>query len=299
MMIDCVSLQKSVVDFLKNEIANCKKVRKSTPSLAIVLVGNNPASKVYVSRKTKLAEEIGISCNLFHFEENAKESDVLSQIALLNEDENCHGIIVQLPLPSGFDKDKILFQIAPTKDVDGLHPFNIGLLNYTNALPYSITNCDLSFQNRKLGENVPFIPCTPLGCLYVIQQNTQTLAGKNVVIFGNSNLVGKPLSRILMLCGATVTTLHTKSVINEDIIQNADIIVLATGVEITLPSHLKTNVIIVDVGIRLNNENKIIGDLNYSNINTHNALITPVPNGIGRMTVASLVFNAFLAWKNK
>ncbi len=297
-MIDCIALQKNVIDFLKNEIENCKKNHNSTPSLAIILVGENPASKVYVERKIKLAEEIGIECKLFHFQSNANEDDVLSQIALLNEDQTCHGIIVQLPLPQSLNKDKIIQSVATVKDVDGLHPWNIGMLNYTNALPYSIFE-HTNIEPKQLGDSVPFLPCTPLGCLYVIQQNTQTLIGKNVVIFGNSNLVGKPLSRILMLCGATVTTFHTKSKVDDYIIQNADIIVLATGVEITLPTPLKTNVIIVDVGIRLSNENKIIGDLNHSNINSNNALITPVPNGIGRMTVVSLMFNTFFSWQNK
>ena len=277
------------------------------PCITIVLVGKNLASEIYVRNKIKIAIDLGILANVIRFDEDISETNLLAEIDKINNDKNIHGVIVQLPLPKHIDKNKILLSIFPQKDIDGLHPFNSGLLTSNSYVPYTISeiiayntiNNEFIEKFKNIGKTLPFIPCTPLGCLYLIEETLKKtqdgLVGKNVVILGNSNLVSKPMARILLQSGATTTTLHSKSVDCDYFIKNADIIVSATGKQQDL-TNIKKNAILIDVGIRQkeNEPNKITGDLNFEKIIKTNK-ITPVPKGVGPMTVVSLMVNAVLA----
>ena len=271
------------------------------PNIAIIQVGNDFASDKYVKRKIKVSAELGIRMTLFHFEERVAECDILSKIQELNNDKSMHGIMCQLPLPKHLNTFNILNTISPEKDIDGLTPFNAGLLHYSQVVPYIVDDVlnDKIDNNLllNLGKNVAFIPCTPLGCLDLIsktfEEENKEIKGKNAVVIGNSNLVGKPMSRLLTQSGATTTTLHSKSSNIDYAIKNADVIVSATGVGQVL-KKIKKDAILIDVAIRDNGKGGICGDLDYEKfIKKHK--ITPVPKGVGPMTIACLMVNSYLA----
>ena len=275
--------------------------------IAIILVGNNIASEIYVRNKIKLANEIGIIANVIRFNIDITEEEILKQIENINNNNDIDGVIVQLPLPTHINKDKLLLSISPRKDIDGLNPFNVGLLTNSSNVPYKIdeilkfnsVNDDFVNKFSKLGKTIPFIPCTPLGCLYLIEETLKKMnndiVGKNAVIIGNSNLVSKPMARVLLQSGATTTTLHSKSIDKEYFLSHADIIVSATGKKQEL-KNIKPNAILIDIGIRQkeNEKDKITGDLDFYTIVKTN-MITPVPRGVGPMTVISLMINAILS----
>ena len=276
------------------------------PKIAIVLVGHHEPSEIYVKQKQKVAGSVGIDAKIIRFEENIKEKDLLQEINILNNDNDIHGMIVQLPLPSGIDAEKVLLTISPTKDIDGLHPLNAGLLHSSKLVPYSIDEVlSLDFNNtekrnkfQQLGKTLPFVPCTPLGCLHLIQktfsESNEDVVGKNAVIFGNSNLVSKPMARLLLQSGATTTTLQSRIKNFDYIFENADIIVSATGKRQQL-KNIKDGAILIDIGIhKISGQDGIFGDLNFQEIVKTNR-ITPVPKGVGPMTVASLMVNSFLS----
>ena len=288
-----------------------------TPCFAIVMVGNNTASEIYVRNKIKLAEKIGINVRLIRLDKNISEAEVIDCVQNLNQNKQIHGIIMQLHLPQHIDVNAVLAAISPFKDLDGLTPLNVGLLHASKYVPYTIDESLQMFMYLKnneqpskdynnilykkiynLGYNVPFIPCTALGCLYLLQHTLQKqhddLVGKNVIIFGNSNLVSKPLARLLLQSGATTTTIHSRSQNYQPILSNADIIISATGRRQDV-NHIKKNAILIDVGIRkIVEKNIITGDLDFLSLVKTNR-ITPVPKGVGPMTVSSLMLNAVLA----
>ena len=286
---------------LAEKVLSLKKTYGITPFIIIVMVGDNLASKIYVRKKLELAEKLGIKAELRHFPVSIKEAELLDEIVKINNDKNIHGVIVQMPLPSHISQFNVLLAIEPTKDLDGLNQFNIGLLNFYKFLPYSIgevlSDDDLS-KFKRLGKTLPFIPCTPLGCIHLLQivfdNGLQDVSGKCAVIIGNSNLVGKPMMRLLSQCGATTTTIHSRSKNFQPIIQNANIIISATGVN-QLLKNIKPDAVLIDVGIHaIEGSGKITGDLDYYNLSKTNK-ITPVPRGVGPMTVASLMVNAYLS----
>lgn len=289
---------KEIANNLKPMLVNTIQKYKLTPKLAIILVGDNQASMIYVKRKLKLATEIGIEATLIHLNQSSTEDQISTEINKINNDKSITGVIIQLPLPNHIDKSKMLSLIDPKKDVDGLHPINAGLLTNAMKAPYNVgeVNNEIINNAHQLGITIPFIPCTPLGCMYIIHTVHKTISGLNAVVYGNSNLVGKPMARLLLLDGATVTTLHSKSKNQNQYSNIADIIVLAAGKKNLLrnPNDCKDNVLIIDVGINIDN-GKISGDLDVEAFVQKECTVTPVPGGIGPMTVISLMYNCILS----
>ena len=246
------------------------------PSLAVILVGDDAASQIYVRNKQKKAASVGINCQVIELASTIGENALLNIIDELNVDPNIHGIIVQLPLPKHLDEFKIISAINPSKDVDGFTPYNTGLNVY----------------NREDA----FISATPLGVLKLLQSTGINLSGKHAVIIGRSNIVGKPMSRLLLNCDCTVTITHSRTQNLSDITRTADILVSACGQPQMIKSDwIKKDVIIMDVGItRI--DGKIYGDVDFDNVKEKASFITPVPGGVGPMTIACLLSNTYEAY---
>ena len=280
MIIDGKKIAKDLRQNLKNEIQNLKNNVK--PYLVVILIGNNIASKIYVKNKEKSASEVGIKSKVIKLEVNISEKDLIKKIEYLNLDINVHGILVQLPLPKHIDERKIISKIDPIKDVDGFHPVNVGNLSSGNDA---------------------MIPCTPLGCYLLLKNTIQNLSGKNVVIIGRSNINGKPMAQLLLKENCTVTLTHSKTKNIEKICKHADIIVVAVGKPKMINKNwVNKNSVVIDVGINRIEENgskKIVGDADFENIKNEVFAITPVPGGVGPMTIACLLKNTLKAFKNQ
>ena len=249
-----------------------------TPGLAVVLVGGNPASRVYVKNKIEKTKEVGFNSIEHKFNEDISEQELLKIVNQLNSDEKVQGILVQLPLPKHIDSDKILDNIKPEKDVDGFHAQNVGKLwSGLNSL----------------------VPCTPLGCSILIKSISNDLSGKHAVIIGRSNIVGKPMAALLLGMNATVTICHSRTKDLPSVCKEADIIVAAVGIaEMVKKNWVKKNAIIIDVGInRIEKDNKkiLVGDVDYEDCIDVCEKITPVPGGVGPMTIACLLLNTLMA----
>ena len=244
------------------------------PCIAVILVGDNLASKIYVKNKIKIAKESFIKSIELIFPENLSELDLLNEIKKLNADQNVDGILVQLPLPKHIKENKVIEAICPSKDVDGFHPYNFG--------------------NLSLG-NQTVVPCTPLGSLYLIKNEVSNLNGKNAVIIGRSNIVGKPMHALLLKENCTVTLAHSKTKKLHDITKKADILIAAIGkAEFIKKNHIKPNSLIIDIGInRITKKGKsiIVGDVMFSDAYKIASKVTPVPGGVGPMTIACLMYN--------
>ena len=280
MIIDGKKIAKDLRQNLKNEIQNLKNNVK--PYLVVILIGNNTASKIYVKNKEKSASEVGIKSKVIELEANISEKDLIKKIEYLNLNINVHGILVQLPLPKHIDERKIISKINPIKDVDGFHPVNVGNLSSGNDA---------------------MIPCTPLGCYLLLKNTIQNLSGKNVVIIGRSNINGKPMAQLLLKENCTVTVTHSKTKNIEKICKHADIIVVAVGIPKMINKNwVNKNSVVIDVGINRIEENgskKIVGDADFENIKNEVFAITPVPGGVGPMTIACLLKNTLKAFKNQ
>ena len=280
MIIDGKKIAKDLRQNLKNEIQNLKNNVK--PYLVVILIGNNIASQIYVKNKEKSASEVGIKSKVIKLEVNISEKDLIKKIEYLNLDINVHGILVQLPLPKHIDERKIISKIDPIKDVDGFHPVNVGNLSSGNDA---------------------MIPCTPLGCYLLLKNTIQNLSGKNVVIIGRSNINGKPMAQLLLKENCTVTLTHSKTKNIEKICKHADIIVVAVGKPKMINKNwVNKNSVVIDVGINRIEENgskKIVGDADFENIKNEVFAITPVPGGVGPMTIACLLKNTLKAFKNQ
>ena len=280
MIIDGKKIAKDLRQNLKNEIQNLKNNVK--PYLVVILIGNNTASKIYVKNKEKSASEVGIKSKVIELEANISEKDLIKKIEYLNLNINVHGILVQLPLPKHIDERKIISKISPIKDVDGFHPVNVGNLSSGNDA---------------------MIPCTPLGCYLLLKNTIQNLSGKNVVIIGRSNINGKPMAQLLLKENCTVTVTHSKTKNIEKICKHADIIVVAVGIPKMINKNwVNKNSVVIDVGINRIEENgskKIVGDADFENIKNEVFAITPVPGGVGPMTIACLLKNTLKAYKNQ
>ncbi len=267
------------LDLIKRTKA-LKEKHKVRPGLAIIRVGNNPASQVYVASKKRQCEEVGIRSFEHALRKNAKQQSIIDLIHSINDDPEIHGLIVQLPLPKGLDKDAILQEISPEKDVDGLLPLIVGYLF-----------CDI---------NSGFTPCTPKGCIRLIHTIKKDLKGLKAVILGASNLVGKPMAHLLLQEGCTISLLNSKTKAPEEICATADIIVAATGVPLLIKrSWVKKGAIIIDVGINRLVDNDgtpyLAGDVDFKDALKDAKAITPVPGGVGPMTVACLLENTVIA----
>ena len=275
-----------ILEKLKKNIEYQKKENNLVAKLAIILVGSDPASAIYVRNKINAARRIGIDTEFKNFEENISEKTLLAEIVRMNLDNSISGIIVQLPLPKQISKEKVINAIDPAKDVDGFHPFNVGVLNS--------------------GYSGGFIPCTARGCLELIKLTQINLEGKNVAIVGRSNIVGRPLAALLNREDATVTLCHSKTTNLASITSNADIVVTAIGKPQFFSSeYFSEKAIVIDVGInriRLEPNYKLVGDVAFESVKNKVSYITPVPGGVGPMTIAYLLTNTFEAMmrnKNK
>ena len=271
-IIDGKKIANAVLADIKSKTADLGY----TPKLAIVLVGNDEASLIYVRNKQKAAQKVGIQTALFHLEEDTSEDKLLEIIDNCNNDKTINGIIVQLPLPAHLNSNKVINRISPQKDVDGFHPYNTGLLQ-NNEEPF-------------------FVAATPLGIMTMIKTICSDLSGKNVVLIGASLIVGRPLATLLLNqeCTVTVTHIHTKNI--KELTSKADILVAACGVaNMVKKDWIKDDTILLDVGI--NRENgKLCGDIDFNDVKEKAAAITPVPGGVGPMTVAMLLQNTYKAY---
>lgn len=278
-IIDGKALANEILADLKLEIGELKSQTNASPKLAIVLVGDNPASIIYVRNKIKNAHTLGIDTSLVNLSTTIHTDDLILKINKLNLDNEISGIIVQLPLPNSIDKNKILSAVSPSKDIDGFHPLNVGYLHS--------------------GVSQGFVPCTALGCLAVIKKYEPNLSGKNAVIVGRSNIVGKPLSALLLQENCSVTICHSKTQNLSSITSKADIVIAAIGAPLKLTAeYFNPKSIVIDVGINRISGNKIIGDVDFENVKFKVKYITPVPGGIGPMTIAFLLKNTVKVFKD-
>ena len=283
-------IAKNLRESLKKEISKFLIKHNSVPGLAVIQVGNVAASSVYVKAKTKSANEVGINVIDHHLDEKTKQDQLLDLINKLNNQNNVNGILVQLPLPSHIDEQTILDSIHPNKDADGFHPLNVGKLSIAN-------------HND---ENL-LIPCTPYGCLLMLKSLNINLVGKNAVVIGRSNIVGKPMAQLLIKESCTVTVAHSKTKNLPEICNKADILIAAVGkANMVKGEWIKEGAIVIDVGInrikiQTNNEikNKLVGDVDYVQAEKIASAISPVPGGVGPMTIACLLRNTFIAFKSK
>lgn len=254
------------------------KAQGVTPKLTVVLVGNDGASQSYVNAKKKAAQKIGMASDIVKMEEDVSEQEVLNEIKRLNEDNNVHGILVQVPLPKHISEVKVLEAIDPTKDVDGFHPINIGRL-YAGV--------------------ETFIPCTPLGIMELLKNANIELTGKEVAVVGRSHIVGQPVAKLLTDADATVTLLHSKSEHIKETLKRADVIVSAVGRPgLITKEDVKEGAVIIDVGNTVV-DGKLVGDVVYDEVRTVASAITPVPGGVGPLTITMVLNNTLLAAKRR
>jgi len=276
MIIDGKKEAEIIRNEIKKEISDLKKKSGKTPSLTVILIGDYAPSLIYVKNKEKSAREVGINSEIIRYPKNVSEKDILEKIQELNKNDEISGILVQLPLPSQISKEKIINAINPTKDVDGFNPVNVG-------------NLSLGYDS--------IVPCTPLGCILLIKKIESNLAGKQAVIIGRSNLNGKPMAQLLLKENCTVTIVHSKTNDLQKECLKADILVAAVGVpNLIKKDWVKKNAIVIDVGINKVGE-KIVGDVNFDALKDNVKAITPVPGGVGPMTIACLLKNTLTCFK--
>lgn len=270
---------KAIANDLKQQLKTATEIRVATgkrrPGLAVVLIGSDPASQVYVGSKRRSCEEIGFKSDSYDLPETATEKDLLNLIDKLNHDHDIDGILVQLPLPEHIDSQNIIEHIAPHKDVDGFHPYNIGRLAQRNP------------QLR---------PCTPKGIITMLKSTGVNLRGLDAVIVGASNIVGRPMALELMLAGCTTSVCHRMTKDLESHVRRAELLVVAVGKPHFIPGEwIKPGAIVIDVGINRLENGKLVGDVEFETAKEHASWITPVPGGVGPMTVATLLENTFYA----
>ena len=274
LILDGKLVAQTIKDQLKTKVANLK----NKPGLAVVLVGSDPASQVYVRNKEKACSEIGYFSQKIELPETVSEEKLINTVLQLNKDPKIHGILVQFPLPANlrYLEEKVTNTIDPTKDVDCFHPFNVGKLMTT----------------KTLDENL-IMPCTPYGVIKILEHYQITIAGKHVVILGRSNLVGKPEALMMLTKDATVTICHSKTVNLAEITSQADILIAAIGKpEFVTGDMIKDGAVIIDVGIN-RTEKGLVGDVNLTQVESKVSAITPVPGGVGPMTIAILMENVY------
>lgn len=269
-LIDGKLISKKIKDELKEEVARLNEEGKHI-CLAVVQVGNDPASSVYVNNKKKACAYIGIESESYELEEGTTEEDLLALVERLNQEEHVNGILVQLPLPKHIDEDKVIRTISPDKDVDGFHPESVGRL--------------------WIGEK-GFLSCTPAGIIQLLKRSDIEIEGKECVIIGRSNIVGKPMAALLLRENATVTVAHSKTKNLREITNRADILIVAIGKRQFITSdYVKEGAVVIDVGMHRDENNKLCGDVAFSEVAEKTSAITPVPGGVGPMTIAMLMNN--------
>ena len=289
-LINGKEIAQNLRNDLKLEIDSLKIKTGKVPGLAVVQVGNVAASSVYVKAKTKSAKEVGIDVFDHHLPEETTEEELLKIVNTLNNEDNVNGILVQLPLPKNINEQLVLDSIHPDKDADGFHPLNVGKLSIA------------SHNDENL-----LIPCTPYGCLIMLKGLGVNLSGKNAVVIGRSNIVGKPMAQLLLKESCTVTIAHSRTKNIEEVCKKADIVIAAVGrPKMVKGDWIKKEAVVIDVGInRIKSEvegeikNKLVGDVDFDEASKNASAITPVPGGVGPMTIACLLRNTTIAFKNK
>lgn len=275
---------KAIAAEIRREIAleteEFKKANGYAPGLAVVIVGEDPASRVYVRNKHRACEEVGFYSEGYELPADTDEATLLALIERLNGDPRIHGILVQLPLPKHLDEEKILLAIDPRKDVDAFHPYNVG---------------------RIMIGNYDFLPCTPAGVMQLLQRSGIEIAGKECVVVGRSNIVGKPQAMLLLEANGTVTVCHSRTKNLPEVCRRADILVAAIGKpEFFDASYIKEGAVVIDVGMnRRPSDGKLCGDVDFDAVLPHCSAITPVPGGVGPMTITMLLKNTFTAAKKQ
>ena len=282
-IIDGRAIAEKVYTELRGEIAELKS-RGLTPGLAVVLVGDDPASRAYVRAKDKMCRELGLHSVKLELPATTKQEELLARVAELNHDPAVHGILVQSPPPPQIDEAAIIRALDPRKDVDGFHPLNIAKL--------------------AMGDNSGFVPCTPLGCLRLLRETNVSLSGANVVVLGRSMIVGKPMALLLMRKGvdATVTVVHSRTRNIGEVCHRADVIIAAIGQpHFVKADHVREGVVVIDVGINRVDDSgsergyRLVGDVDFDGVAKRAGAITPVPGGVGPMTIAMLMANTVKA----
>lgn len=270
-LIDGKAIAAELRETMKQQVAERKQSGQGIPGLAVIMVGNDPASSVYVKNKRKACEEVGINSFAHDLPDTTSQPALIALIDELNETDQVHGILVQLPLPDGLDSEAILERIKPEKDVDGFHPYNIG----------------------RLALRMPVLrSCTPRGIMIMLEKTVGDVKGMDAVIVGASNHVGRPMTLELLLAGATTTTCHRFTKDLEQQVRRADLVVVAVGKPgIVKGEWIKPGAIVVDVGINRMDDGRLVGDVEFDSASQHASWITPVPGGVGPMTVATLLQN--------
>ncbi len=275
-ILDGKQIAKDYRQGLQDEVEKLK-AQGYTPKLSVILVGNDGASQSYVRSKKKAAEKIGMISEVIHLNENTSEADVLKELERLNQDGSVSGILVQVPLPKQVDEQKVLDAIDPAKDVDGFHPINIGRLYLDEA---------------------KLIPCTPLGVMELLKHADIDLEGKNAVVIGRSHIVGQPVAKLLIQQNATVTVLHSRSQNISEHLKQADVIVSAVGRPgMVTRDDVKAGAVVIDVGNTPDENGKLKGDVEYDEVKEIAGAITPVPGGVGPMTITMVLNNTLIAEK--
>lgn len=269
-LIDGKAISAAIKDELKEKVAKLKEEGREV-TLAVIQVGNDPASSVYVGNKKKACSYIGIRSLAYEIPEETTEKELLDLIEELNNRSDVDGILVQLPVPKHINEEKIINAISPSKDVDGFHPMNVGAL------------C-----TGKKG----FVSCTPAGIIELLKRSNVEIEGKNCVVIGRSNIVGKPMALLMLRENATVTIAHSRTSNLKEIASQADILIVAVGKpKMITEEYVKEGAVVIDVGIHRNAENKLCGDVDFDRVSEKCSLITPVPGGVGPMTIAMLMKN--------
>ena len=269
-IIDGKKISQEIKDELKEKVAKMAEEGKKI-ALAVIQVGNNPASSVYVRNKKNACAYIGIESLSYELPEETTEEELVALVEKLNQDDKVNGILVQLPLPKHINEEKIIQTISPAKDVDGFHMQNVGALCVGSK---------------------GFVSCTPLGIIELLKRSGIEIAGKNCVVLGRSNIVGKPMGLLLLRENGTVTICHSKTKNIKEIAKQADILVVAIGKpKFVDKTYVKEGAVVIDVGIHRNAENKLCGDVDFEKVAPHTSAITPVPGGVGPMTIAMLMNN--------
>jgi methylenetetrahydrofolate dehydrogenase (NADP+) / methenyltetrahydrofolate cyclohydrolase len=275
-LLDGKQIAKDYRQGLKDQVEVLKS-KGYTPKLSVILVGNDGASQSYVRSKKKAAEKIGMISEIVHLSEDTSEEDVLSELERLNNDDSVSGILVQVPLPKQVSEQKVLEAINPEKDVDGFHPSNIGKLYI---------------------DEQTFVPCTPLGIMEILKHADIDIEGKNAVVIGRSHIVGQPVSKLLLQQNATVTILHSRSKDMASFVKEADIVVSAVGKpELVTKEMVKEGAVIIDVGNTPDENGKLKGDVAFDEVKEVSSAITPVPGGVGPLTITMVLNNTLLAEK--
>ncbi len=273
---------KAISAQIREEIAQKVQVYSektgTRPGLAVIIVGDNPASQVYVRNKKKACEQVGFNSWVYEMPESTTQDELNALIDKLNCDSTVHGILVQLPLPKHLDEEEIILRIKPEKDVDAFHPYNVGRITIGDP---------------------KFLPCTPAGIMELLKRSNIEISGKECVVIGRSNIVGKPMALLLLAENGTVTVCHSKTRDLKDVCKRADILVVAIGkADFVTADMVKEGAVVIDVGMNRNAEGKLTGDVDFASVSEVASYITPVPGGVGPMTITMLLQNTLTAAEN-